>query len=614
MTGKHYTVRGKVIREGKAVPAIKVEALDHDRGRPPTHLEDADTDDQGNFEIVFTQSQAGGRGEGKPELILMLKALDGSTTFKSSPRQLDFGVTDWGTIDLSGNEAASIGIGAGEVAGSPGATPGTTPEPGDPSAQVGQAKVHGSTTREMLVPKSTFFMGPFGRMFRKLPAWVPVGTTESEKDTNIRAIAETMFNEEGAGSNLDNPKIPAGYTYFGQFVDHDITFDPTSSLTKQNDPNRLHNFRTPRFDLDNIYGEGPDDEPFMYEAKDAGRFLIGAGKGQGEHDLPRNVEGVAIIGDKRNDENIVVSQLQLAFLKLHNVIINRVRVEEGRTGKDAFDRAQEILRFHYQHVVLFDFLPKLCGEDFVRTLIDFDDPDPNDIKLRFYKFKEAPYMPVEFSVAAYRLGHSMVRGQYDLNRIVTSRPIFTANPNAGELDDLRGFRPLPGFWTLDWARFLEVRAGGVVQHSRRIDAKLSNALRIIHPGAASLAELNLIRGRRMGLPSGQAVARSMKLPVLTNADLGLDSAIAGKEAPLWFYILKEAELSGGEHLGQVGGRIVAEVFLGLAKADPNSFLNLDPSWSPATSINGGPLVDTGGDRVRLHHLIQAAGLAKDPFP
>jgi hypothetical protein len=580
------------------------------------------TDEAGAFELSFTGAQAGGAREGAPEISVALLSGSGGLLATSgmltadSDATNDFGEIDVALVGADAGSATSAGRGDGEVAGSPGATSGTTPELRDPSAAVGGARPHGSTTRDVTVPRSTFFMGPFGRLFRKLAPWVPPGATEAAKDANIKAIAALMFEEQvGAAGDLDNPAIPSGYTYFGQFVDHDITFDPTSSLTKQNDPNRLHNFRTPRFDLDNLYGEGPDDEPFMYERADPGRFLIGKGKGENEHDLPRNSEGVALIGDKRNDENTIVSQLQLAFLKLHNVTIDRVRAEEGLTGKEAFARAQEIVRFHYQHVVLFDFLPRLCGEDAVRDLIDFDNPDPSDIKLKFYKPKESPYMPVEFSVAAYRLGHSMIRGGYDLNRIVTARPIFTPDPNAGELEDLRGFRPLPGFWTLDWARFLQIRDGADVQPSRRIDARLAGALRVIHPGKASLAELNLIRGFKMGLPSGQAVARAMRIAPISNAELGLDPALAGREAPLWYYVLKEAELTqGGLHLGPVGSRIVVEVFLGLAKADPASFLNLDPSWRPETSLAGGPLVDSGGTRLQLRDLIRAAGVGADPFP
>jgi hypothetical protein len=462
-------------------------------------------------------------------------------------------------------------------------------------------------------------MGPFGRMFRKLQPWTPRGTNEAAKDENVRIIARTMFEavEEGRDGSLDNPDIPAGYTYFGQFIDHDITFDPTSSLTKRNDPNRLHNFRTPRFDLDSLYGEGPDDEPFMYDQSRPGRFLLGAGKGSGEADLPRNEQDVALIGDKRNDENIIVSQLQLAFLKLHNVVIDRVEEVEGRQGVEAFSRAQELVRWHYQYVVLTDFLPRICGEDFLAKIgLVVAAPDVDDFKLKFYKPKDQPYMPVEFSVAAYRLGHSMIRGQYDLNRIVPARPIFVADPEADELEDLRGFRKLPVQWTLDWRRFLDFGSGPGVQPSRRIDTRLAAALSVIHPGAASLAELNLLRGFKMGLPSGQAVARAIREPVLTNAEIGLDENIAGQEAPLWLYILKEAELSEteGKHLGPVGARIVAEVFMGLAKADPNCFLNVDPGWSPATALGGGPLIEPREGRLQLGDLIRAAGLGDQPFP
>ena len=503
----------------------------------------------------------------------------------------------------------------GEVAGTPGATSGTSPEPRDPSSKVGAHRFHGTTSREVTAPHSTFIMGPFGRMFRKLSAWVPPGNSEAEKDANIRALAETMFETDGRDPSLDNGNIPAGYTYFGQFVDHDLTFDPASSLTKHNDPNRLHNFRTPRFDLDNLYGEGPDDEPFLYDRDHPGKFLIGTGKSGNELDLPRNSQETALIGDKRNDENIIVSQLQLAFLLLHNTVFDRVVQYEGLKERAAFTRTQELVRWHYQHVVLFDFLPRICGEPLVRKIIDFDEPDPSDIGLKFYRPKETAYMPVEFSVAAYRLGHSMIRGGYALNRDVRGVPIFAdiADP-PNDFVDLRGFRRLPQRWSVDWRLFFDFGVEGVqVQPSRKIDGSLAKALKTLQPGGASLPQLNLLRGFRMGLPSGQAVARAMKIAPLSNDVLGIDTALAGREAPLWLYILKEAEKEGGETLGPVGGRIVAEVFVGLAKHDPNCFLNVDPGWSPERALAGQPLVELGGERLQLRDLLRAAGLDKDPF-
>src|SRR5680860_567664 len=189
------------------------------------------------------------------------------------------------------------------------------------------------------VARSRFHHGRFGRLFRNLDA-AEYAASREETEQALQALAATMVdplepsevgNGQGGGwrsspakpDKGDNPGIPAGYTYLGQFIDHDITFDPASSLLRHNDPNALHNFRTPRYDLDNVYGEGPDDEPFLYEKppeneERSGRMLLGSVAESDELDLPRNTDGVALIGDMRNDENVVVSQLQLQFLRAHN--------------------------------------------------------------------------------------------------------------------------------------------------------------------------------------------------------------------------------------------------------------------------------------------------------
>ncbi len=434
-----------------------------------------------------------------------------------------------------------------------------------------------------VVPHSPFFEGPFGRLFRKLPPYIPPGQDEVAKLQQLETLSNVMSEPEPFDPGLDNRKIPSGYTYFGQFIDHDITFDPTSSLQRQNDPNRLVNFRSPRFDLDCIYGRGVDDQPYLYDQSSGGwQFLLGSNGG--EDDLQRNSQGRALIGDPRNDENIIVSQFQLMFLKFHNRMM--AEVPRGDLNeREHFERVQREVRWHYQWAVVHDFLPRIVG----RKLWERIAPKKDDLgspQLRFYKPHKNAFIPVEFSGAAYRLGHSMIRGAYHLNTPLKEArggqplPIFlprSANP--GPLDDLRGFRPLPTMWTIEWNRYFDFGAGEL-QPSRRIDIKLARALRAIPAGPGGenpLAILNLVRGWRLGLPSGQSVARA----------LGITPINSDRHDPLWFYILNEsAEDNGGEHVGPTGGNIVAEVFWGLLKADPLSWLNVQPDWTPWIGGNG----------------------------
>src|SRR5204862_4331054 len=228
----------------------------------------------------------------------------------------------------------------------------------------GSAQVRGQAS----VARSTLKEGRFGRMFRTLTPLDP-------GDDAIHALVQHMKDASEAPSG-DNKKIPAGYTYLGQFVDHDITFDPMSQLQKQNDPDALIDFRTPRFDLDSLYGSGPSDSPFLYANTGAGKglkLLVGHHPAHSEFerdDLPRNQEGRALIGDPRNDENIIVSQLQLLFIRFHNKVVDRVLdANPGIARDDAFEKAQRTVRWHYQWVVVHDFLPRVVGGDLAQTVL-----------------------------------------------------------------------------------------------------------------------------------------------------------------------------------------------------------------------------------------------------
>jgi Animal haem peroxidase len=477
---------------------------------------------------------------------------------------------------------------------------------------------HGAILRGLTnVPHSQLFQGRFGRMFRFLPP-AQFGASEAENLVNLHKLGDAMsadFDEPKDGKDEEESGIPALYTYLGQFIDHDITFDPASSLQKQNDPNALVDFRTPAFDLDDVYGRGPDDQPYMYNGRE---FLLGntiTGGDPNASDLPRNNANPprALIGDPRNDENTIVSQLQGLFLRFHN-----------RTLEDnpelSFKDLQRLVRFHYQFVVLYDFLPRIVDSKVLGHLKTGSKFDPS--KLRFFHWRNRPFMPVEFSVAAYRLGHSMVRPGYRLNDAILL-PIFPVAPNFPE--GLTGFRAMNPAWGIDWGRFIDVdirKYDGSpdenkrrLQFAYRIDTSLVNPLHNLPSSVASdpppsLAERNLLRGLRLGLPSGQNVARAMGIEPLPDKDILIGKATDDPEeplgkitkispvfkgnCPLWTYILAEAmhhktsvkipvqeDISiNTPRLGPVGGRIVAEVFLGLLAGDNSSFLNFDPKWHP----------------------------------
>ncbi|AHK79454.1 peroxidase [Ectothiorhodospira haloalkaliphila] len=434
--------------------------------------------------------------------------------------------------------------------------------------------MHGEYLRGHCPQKGVFGQaGRFGRMFPHLRSLKESHLPQPAQPHALGAADGPM--KDDLGEEGDNPGIPAGFTFFGQFVDHDITFDPTSSLESQNDPQALRNFRTPMLELDSLYGAGPAAQPYLYDG--VGRFLTSA---EGDHDLLRNHRGTAVIGDPRNDENLIVSQLHLAFARFHN------HVFDEEAGRD-FEEAQRLVRWHYQWIVLHDYLPRICGQARVDDILDNG--------RRYYWFAEEPYMPVEFSVAAFRFGHSQVRAGYRINATAGGARLFPAEadaPRDGGLSDLRGGVPVAREHTVDWSGFLGEGEG--VQPSRLINTRLNESLlflpdSVVPAGvpdeARSLATRNLKRGAAFSLPSGQSVAACMGADVLNQEELwgqvpGLPTPLP-VPAPLWYYILREAEVrEAGQHLGEVGGQIVAEVLIGLLEGDRASFVNHAPHWRP----------------------------------
>lgn len=509
-------------------------------------------------------------------------------------------------------------------------------------------RFHGGVRGANLSRSSLLFNGPFGRIFRALPP-ADFGKTDAQSLAALQELAKVMTAKSDPADPKDGPDseesgIPAAFTYFGQFIDHDLTFDPASSLQKQNDPDALVDFRTPQFDLDNVYGRGPDDQPYLYK-NDGKTFVLGkklTGAHQvnsGARDLQRNGEipARALIGDPRNDENVIVSQFQGLMHRFHNRV-----VLDNPTW--SFSQAQQAVRFHYQWVLLHDFLPKIINANVLDEVLGSEDGKLviDKRNLKFFHYRDAAFMPLEFSVAAYRFGHSMIRPGYRLNDGTPGSEkdtLLLIFKHGLDARDLRGFKAPQDDWAIDWRRFIDLEPmayGGPIdnpdikipgnrnrlQLAYKIDTSLVSPLGQLPASVAIdpsvLAARNLERGWRMRLPSGQSVARAMGLVPMPDEQIVIGKFIGdaagdgdvpvkagefGKFAggafagncPLWTYCLAETvettltvkTLDGDKpiktrQLGPVGGRIVAETFVGLLLADSSSYVSLDPLWTPGT--------------------------------
>lgn len=364
----------------------------------------------------------------------------------------------------------------------------------------------------------------------------------------------------------------AGWPIFGQFVAHDITAD-RSTLRDHADTAELHNARSPQLNLECLYGDGPTGHPFLYQRDDPAKFLLGPDA----IDLQRNAEGIAVIGDPRNDSHMLMSQLHLAMLKAHNAFVDEAR-RAGVANDRVFGEAARQLRWHYQWFVLNEFLPALVGQKLADQVLR-EGP-------RWFRPGHGGFIPLEFADAAYRYGHCQIRHRYRLNLQTDPVHLFP---------DLLGFRAIPRERALDWTLFFDAAGAAPAQRSKKIDGKLVRAL-IELPVAVtgeceiedyhSLAVRDLQRGQGVGLPSGEAVARHIGATPLTVEEVGIASTGWHGETPLWYYILREADAcTGGHRLGPVGGRIVTEVLVGLIDADATSFRRNNHEWRPQKTLS-----------------------------
>ncbi|HLL77304.1 MAG TPA: heme peroxidase family protein [Pyrinomonadaceae bacterium] len=466
------------------------------------------------------------------------------------------------------------------------------------------------------------------------------GTTPAPSDELLKALAEAMT---ATGDTADSD-IPAGFTYLGQFIDHDLTRDRTDrAFNTPVTPDQMRQARSPALDLDSVYGFGPDDpnDRIFYSA-DGARLTLGRTQSSGPppvaifeldgFDLPRKGAStaeplearMAQIPDPRNDENLVIGQTHLAFMRFHNKVCDRI-AQGGTPSSMLFSKAREMVVKHYQWMLRTDFLPRIVDPAIV------DDVFTNGRKVFEVGATDFPTMPIEFSVAAYRLGHSMIRDIYDWNAVFsnggtfgnegTLENLFRFSGTSGNLspgtnvdNPLDGdFERLPTNWIADWTRLYDFATEGTpelapelgqLNLARPIDIRLTDPLKKLPLGSfgsrgknvaaieRNLAFRNLVRGRMVGLATGQEVAAYIGKRVKGVKEL-TPKQIVGKElgglpnqlrkeltkgTPLWFYILREAEVNGGK-LGPVGGRIVTETFHRAMEGSDVSILR-DLTFSP----------------------------------
>lgn len=489
--------------------------------------------------------------------------------------------------------------------------------------------------------------GLFGRMFDLPPLVVA--------DAALVALAKEMKDTPDPDSDPQgDAAMPAGMTYLGQFIDHDITFDTTSLAEKIEDPEGRENFRTPALDLDSVYGLGPGGSPHLYERDPVTfapgpRLLLGTAAASPfvnaqlqvlrlipdlvDHDLPRQPRtGTAIIGDPRNDENLLVAQTHVAFMRFHNKVCDHLK-QQGVAAGELFARAREQVTWHYQWIVLHEFLEAITGEPGIADRIVYQGR-------KWYRFQTFPFMPIEYAVAAYRFGHSMIREVYSHNAVfrpggatpATLQLLFAFTAKSGQIvgSMLPPAQPpnplpqpvLPSNWVIDWRRFFDLGTpagapGFHMNHARHIDPYLTPALHTL-PGesgdAAILPFRNLKRGVMMGLPSGQDIANRIGVAPLTPADIGdrgADGAVARQhglhaQTPLWYYILKEAEVrGGGEHLGPLGATLVAEVLVGIVQGSRAAYLSAQPAFKPTLGATPGRF--TMADLIRFADAVNPVG-------
>ena len=493
--------------------------------------------------------------------------------------------------------------------------------------------------------------------------------------------------------------IPPIYTYWSQFIDHELTArtdrnEGVSVITGAASRlcpvpsvqvvHQLFNRRTPNFDLDAIYGSltNPCDaarknyqEQFAKALRDPinpAKMRVGMNADIGhvtppqnaialKRDLPRVGQidqatldtlkdpdilqadhRLAFIGDPRNDENLLVAQFHTALLHFHNAVVDWLEANdpvEGEAPQALFERAQKVVRWVFQWLVVNDFLMTMAVPAVVRKTLR------HGAKMYVANADNGqPYMPLEFSTGAYRFGHSMIRNSYDYNRNFGRGGAFADRATLDQLFSFTGggpfpfgFNSLPTNWIIEWDRFtgevpMDDRDDLPARLARSIDTRLAAPLGKLVKEANDesniniqrlmkhLARRNLRRGFVLSIPTGQAMAKFFGVTPLSageirrgmslNVQFVLEQGGFLQKSPLWFYILREAEINGGNRLGLLGSAMVAETFIGVMLLDQNSYLAQNETWHPGRPVPGATRqpIFAQGDKMKIGDLLRFAGV------
>lgn len=548
---------------------------------------------------------------------------------------------------------------------------------------------------------TTAFDYLFPELAESFPAFhLPVGdgattgTVEALKALGASMVARPVAPPGQPPRDL-NSHVPAVYTYWGQFIDHDITLNtngPDTTAGRDGDQalgdvdavpfqvfaprvvvRSLHNGRHPALNLDSLYGSGPvfAGERGYRTTRSEASYVPGSARlrlgristealvipggpsfslvepgGDAQRDLPRDEQGAPLVPDGRNDENLVVAQFHLAMIRFHNAVVDWVddvepwtRLTGGERG--VFERASQLVRWHYQWLVVNDYLRTLTRPGVLDATLLRD--------TSFFRPRYPVSMPLEFAVAAFRFGHSMIRDTYDFNLNFTGPPprnaslvqLFQFTGNGGSLrPGPAGVPALPSNWPIEWARFVDKGDPSPFRAAEKIDTFLAPSLGdLVKEGALppeppahtqaqlvasalqkQLAQRNLLRGYMLALPTGEAVATALGVTPLTPAQLEDRAGDDVKQAlaalrdgdhggtPLWYYVLKEAELQGnGSFLGEVGSRVLAETFVYLLRQDDTSYVRASNHWTPAQGVH----FEDGSLVLTLPDLLRFAGVLPD---